>query len=619
MHSICSRQPRPNSHGILPWLSLGFAWTVCLADLPDEPILWQYPTGGVIYSSATLGSEGTVYIGSGDNKLRALSADGTLKWEYETGDWVDTVPALSADGSTVYVGSWDNNFYAINAATGTLNWSFETGNYILASPAIGLDGTIYFGSNDNFFYALNSDGSLKWEYFLESDDAAEIHSSPAIGEDGTIYFGAHDGKMYALSPDGALRWSFQVESGLNGKKRIASSPALDDDGNLYFGSGNGAFYSLDSDGALRWSYRLLEESADDETLDSSPVVDSHGNVYFATREGYLVSLDNNGVELWSVRVGDVFYSAPLLDSEGNIYMVSYFGAFENEETGETEDVSGITAFTSEGATLWEYPVTYGYIDSSPTMDSFGILYMGASDGSIVAFDSGMGNGLASGTWPKLRNDLAGSGRASALVFGNEAPVISSGGGGATASVSVVENATTVTTVQASDPDGDTLTYALTGGVDLAKFTITASTGALSFASGPDFESPDDVDANNSYIVEVTVSDDGGLADTQTLTVTVTDQFISTELGGGWYASAWLGLFLETTGAWVYHYSFGWIYAHGEDDSVWLWFPDSEGWFWTSEEVFPFLYSQSSAYWIFFQQENSLFYHYGDSPGWSVIP
>jgi hypothetical protein len=50
-----------------------------------------------------------------------------------------------------------------------------------------------------------------------------------------------------------------------------------------------------------------------------------------------------------------------------------------------------------------------------------------------------------------------------------------------------------------------------------KFHINAVTDALSFISGPDFEAPTDLDTNNSYIVQVTVSD-GTLSDTQTITV-----------------------------------------------------------------------------------------------------
>ncbi len=104
---------------------------------------------------------------------------------------------------------------------------------------------------------------------------------------------------------------------------------------------------------------------------------------------------------------------------------------------------------------------------------------------------------------------------------NEAPVITSHGGAATAAVSVPENTTAVTTLTASDPDGDTLTYSILGGVDQAHFVLDAASGLLSFVSAPDFEQPADADADNVYEVTVQVSD-GLLTATQSLLVTVTD-------------------------------------------------------------------------------------------------
>jgi len=113
-------------------------------------------------------------------------------------------------------------------------------------------------------------------------------------------------------------------------------------------------------------------------------------------------------------------------------------------------------------------------------------------------------------------------RAISITNVNEAPVITSNGGGATASVSVAENSTAVTTVIATDVDaGATQTYFIFGGADSAKFTINASSGALAFASAPNFESPTDVGGDNVYDVTVQVSD-GSLTDSQAIAVTVTN-------------------------------------------------------------------------------------------------
>ncbi len=90
-----------------------------------------------------------------------------------------------------------------------------------------------------------------------------------------------------------------------------------------------------------------------------------------------------------------------------------------------------------------------------------------------------------------------------------------------ASVTVAENTAGVFyTATATDPDGDALTFSLSGGADRDRFSITTS-GGLSFVSPPDFEAPADSDRNNVYQVEISVSD-GKASATLSLSVTVTD-------------------------------------------------------------------------------------------------
>lgn len=108
-------------------------------------------------------------------------------------------------------------------------------------------------------------------------------------------------------------------------------------------------------------------------------------------------------------------------------------------------------------------------------------------------------------------------------------------GGYISSVSVTENTTAVTTVNAVDPDANTtLTYSVSGGADAALFQINATTGVLSFKTAPSFEAPADSNHDNIYDVIVQVSD-GTLTDTQAFTVTVTNTNSAptiTSRGGG---------------------------------------------------------------------------------------
>ena len=123
----------------------------------------------------------------------------------------------------------------------------------------------------------------------------------------------------------------------------------------------------------------------------------------------------------------------------------------------------------------------------------------------------------------LRNDVTPVSGPTYLIDGNDAPVITSDGGGDTATVSISENSTLVTTLTATDVDASLqLTYSFAGGADASLFQIDSVTGVLSFVTAPDFETPVDTGGDNAYEVVVQVSDGSDGVDTQTIAVTVTD-------------------------------------------------------------------------------------------------
>jgi len=114
---------------------------------------WSYSVSGVITSSAAMGSDGRVYVGSWDNNLYVLNSSGVFNWSYRTVNNVESSPALGSDGR-VYVGSYDNNLYALNS-NGALTWSYMTGDFVESSPALGNDGRMYISSyGGNVLYCI---------------------------------------------------------------------------------------------------------------------------------------------------------------------------------------------------------------------------------------------------------------------------------------------------------------------------------------------------------------------------------------------------------------------------------------------------------------------------------
>ena len=86
-------------------------------------------------------------------------------------------------------------------------------------------------------------------------------------------------------------------------------------------------------------------------------------------------------------------------------------------------------------------------------------------------------------------------------------------------ISVVENQTSAFTVNATDPNGDTLSYSLSG--DDASLLSISNQGVVTFNTAPDFENPSDGNVDNVYEITVTVSD-GSLNATANFEITVTN-------------------------------------------------------------------------------------------------
>jgi len=155
------------------------------------------------------------------------------------------------------------------------------------------------------------------------------------------------------------------------------------------------------------------------------------------------------------------------------------------------------------------PLLKVYADSSTTASvqrfTFGTLQNDVKDSAVIGSST-------SSTLAKYENNVFGyvatdQGIDEATINPNynNAPTISS-----SASFSAAENQTAIGSVTATDADGDSLTYSISG----SEINISSS-GVLTFASAPDYET------KTSYSATVTVSD-GTDSVTQSITVTVTD-------------------------------------------------------------------------------------------------
>jgi len=102
------------------------------------------------------GSGKTLYIGSTDTSMYALNAaTGAKQWNFSTGSYVYSTPALTPDGAALYFGSRDHSVYGLDASSGAMLWNFSTGDGVMSSPTLSEDSmALYIGSWDNNVWAI---------------------------------------------------------------------------------------------------------------------------------------------------------------------------------------------------------------------------------------------------------------------------------------------------------------------------------------------------------------------------------------------------------------------------------------------------------------------------------
>jgi hypothetical protein len=117
--------------------------------------------------------------------------------------------------------------------------------------------------------------------------------------------------------------------------------------------------------------------------------------------------------------------------------------------------------------------------------------------------------------PLLSACGGGGGGAISEINRNTAPELSS-----SVDFLIDENTSEVSTFQAIDADGDSITYSI-GGVDAALFFIGSTSGQLAFTLPPDYENPEDNDVDNIYEV-VIIASDGELSISLAIMISVND-------------------------------------------------------------------------------------------------
>ena len=240
-------------------------------------------------------------------------------------------------------------------------WFFRTGDAVTATPTV-VHGTVYVGSWDGYFYALDLEsGHLRWRYRLSAQDAV------------TPYPGQHP--RDATSDGGLITSSAWFQPG------VGSRPDL-----VIFGGGY-TLYALDADtGALYWRHdytgrpgRPADPDKDGTRIFSSPVVVGSKVVFGVDvdgadgERGYVAAADlATGKPVWTFQT-DVDASGHVLDdgcgsvwSSGTVLGATGLVVFDtadcNFANAQSLSESIVALHVADGRLAWTYRPTYEDVD-----------------------------------------------------------------------------------------------------------------------------------------------------------------------------------------------------------------------------------------------------------------
>ena len=390
------------------------AGTLTAVTVANGAIVWSVPTGGGLQSAPsffTKSGNSYIFIGALDGHLYGFNAsDGSdyFTAPFATDKAIVATAAVGLDG-TIYVGSYDYNFYAISCGvstsagtcTPTLAWKFSTALEIDAAAAIGKDGTVYFGSSDNNFYALDSlTGNLLWS----AATGGEFYSSPAIGADGNVYVGNSDGNVYCfnqVSPTSSGTSTSTPSSSATGTPSSSNTGSASSSNTGSASSSNTGTASSSNTGSASSSNTGSASSSATGTSSSSatgtssasatptpyptPVWQQYG--YDFRHAGVSrFSAPSNGAVAWSVQTDATFdnvYSSPAIGADGSLFV------------GWGTVMAKLDA-TNAGATLWSFNCptinfNVGNVYASPALAGSGaVVYFGSENWYFYALNAATG-------------------------------------------------------------------------------------------------------------------------------------------------------------------------------------------------------------------------------------
>ena len=224
-------------------------------DVETGDYKWEYYPGSAVagYNPPTVNPvTGDIYFGTTSaNQFYCVDNTGKLKWTFtEAGSMKAAAPAVSADGTVVYISDTQGQTFAINATDGSKKW----GPVALGAQSAGIlvnndDVIVAVKATDNTINFLNSGTGNKQASINLSNQATEMSGFAVADDRKTVYVPCKGGAMAKID--------IQTRTLLKEAVIAANDmydPIVASNGYIVVGSKDGYVYGIDGELTEKWKF-----------------------------------------------------------------------------------------------------------------------------------------------------------------------------------------------------------------------------------------------------------------------------------------------------------------------------------------------------------------------------
>jgi outer membrane protein assembly factor BamB len=193
----------------------------------------------------------TVYAPNNDGTLYALKlATGEKSWALHFSR--DLWGAPVTNGKLIFVSSLDHFLYAVDPQAQKIVWKVDLGGSAPGSPVVSADGTtLYVGSFAKKIFAMDAaTGSVRWT----ADTKDWVWSAPILGGD-SLFAADISGNIYSLgAPNGKNAWpSMQPDGSITGSPLVLTGNSTPSSDTMVVATESGSLFAFDGNGARVWN------------------------------------------------------------------------------------------------------------------------------------------------------------------------------------------------------------------------------------------------------------------------------------------------------------------------------------------------------------------------------